>query len=67
MSVGVARSPATSRAARETAKMFIARVERRPPLKSETIHLRIRESEEHLLNPETCERVGEAAASHGNI
>ena len=47
--------------------MFIARVERRPPSKSETIHLRIRESEVHLLNPETCERVGEAAASHGNI
>jgi hypothetical protein len=35
-------------------KMFIARVDaRRPPPKGETIHLRIRKSEEHVFNPET--------------
>ena len=35
-------------------KMFIARVDaRRPPSKGETIHLRIREGEEHVFNPDT--------------
>jgi len=49
-------------------KMFIARVDaRRPPRKGETIHLRIRESEEHVFNPETGLRVGGAAVSHGNL
>ena len=39
-------------------KMFIARVDpRRPPAKGETIHLRIRESEEHVFDPETGLRV----------
>ena len=48
--------------------MFIARVDaRRPPAKGETIHLRIRESEEHVFNPETGERIGGAAALHGNL
>jgi multiple sugar transport system ATP-binding protein len=48
--------------------MFIARVDaRRPPSKGETIHLRIRESEEHVFNLETGERVGGAAALHGNL
>jgi multiple sugar transport system ATP-binding protein len=48
--------------------MFIARVDaRRPPSKGETIHLRIRESEEHVFHPETGERVGGAAASHANL
>jgi multiple sugar transport system ATP-binding protein len=38
--------------------MFIARVDaRRPPAKGETIHLRIRESEEHVFDPETGLRV----------
>jgi multiple sugar transport system ATP-binding protein len=42
-------------------KMFIARVDaRRPPAKGETIHLRIRESEEHVFHPETGLRVGGA-------
>jgi multiple sugar transport system ATP-binding protein len=45
-------------------KMFIARVDaRRPPSKGETIHLRIRESEEHVFNPETGERVGGATGA----
>jgi multiple sugar transport system ATP-binding protein len=45
-------------------KMFIARVDaRRPPSKGETIHLRIRESEEHVFNPETGLRVGGASAA----
>jgi multiple sugar transport system ATP-binding protein len=45
-------------------KMFIARVDaRRPPQKGETIHLRIRESEEHVFNPETGLRVGGATSS----
>jgi multiple sugar transport system ATP-binding protein len=45
-------------------KMFIARVDtRRPPPMGETIHLRIRESEEHVFNPETGERIDAAAAS----
>jgi multiple sugar transport system ATP-binding protein len=49
-------------------KMFIARVDaRRPPSKGETIHLRIRESEEHVFNPETQQRVGAAAAMHANL
>jgi multiple sugar transport system ATP-binding protein len=49
-------------------KMFIARVDaRRPPSKGETIHLRIRESEEHVFNPETGGRVGGATALHGNL
>ena len=49
-------------------KMFIARVDaRKPPSKGETIHLRIRESEEHVFNPETGERVSGAAALHGNL
>ena len=44
-------------------KMFIARVDaRRPPSKGETIYLKIRESEEHVFNPETGERVDGAAA-----
>jgi multiple sugar transport system ATP-binding protein len=48
--------------------MFIARVDaRRPPSKGETIHLRIRESEEHVFTLETGERVGGAAALHGNL
>jgi multiple sugar transport system ATP-binding protein len=39
-------------------KTFIARVNaRRPPAKGETIHLRIRESEEHVFDAETGERV----------
>ena len=39
-------------------KMFIARVDaRRPPAKGETIHLRIRESEEHVFDPATGLRV----------
>ena len=43
-------------------KMFIARVDaRRPPAKGETIHLRIRESEEHVFDPDTGERIGAAA------
>jgi multiple sugar transport system ATP-binding protein len=49
-------------------KMFIARVDaRRPPSKGETIHLRIRESEEHVFDPETGARVSGAAALHGNL
>jgi multiple sugar transport system ATP-binding protein len=49
-------------------KMFIARVDaRRPPCKGETIHLRIRESEEHVFNPGTGERVRGAAASHTTL
>jgi multiple sugar transport system ATP-binding protein len=49
-------------------KMFIARVDaRRPPSKGETIYLRIRESEEHLFNPDTGERVGGAAAAHSSV
>ena len=48
--------------------MFIARVDaRRPPSKGETIHLRIREGEEHVFNLETGERVGGAAALHGTL
>ena len=40
-------------------KMFIARVDaRRPPAKGETIHLRIRESEEHVFDPDTGDRIG---------
>jgi multiple sugar transport system ATP-binding protein len=39
-------------------KMFIARVDaRRPPAKGDTVHLRIRESEEHVFHPDTGERV----------
>ena len=42
-------------------KMFIARVDpRRPPAKGETVHLRIRESEEHVFHPDTGERIGAA-------
>jgi multiple sugar transport system ATP-binding protein len=38
--------------------MFIARVDaRRPPSKGETIHLRIREAEEHVFDPDTGDRV----------
>ena len=49
-------------------KMFIARVDaRKPPSKGETIYLRIRESEEHVFNPETGERVGGAAAFHATV
>ena len=49
-------------------KLFIARVDaRRPPSKGETIYLRIRESEEHVFNPETQQRVGAAAAMHTNV
>jgi multiple sugar transport system ATP-binding protein len=49
-------------------KMFIARVDaRRPPSKGETIHLRIRESEEHVFDPETGARVSGAAALHGSL
>jgi multiple sugar transport system ATP-binding protein len=49
-------------------KMFIARVDaRRPPSKGETVHLRIRESEEHVFNPESGLRIGGAASSHGNL
>jgi multiple sugar transport system ATP-binding protein len=45
-------------------RVFIARVDpRRPPAKGETIHLRIRESEEHVFDPESGERIG--AATHG--
>ena len=45
-------------------KMFIARVDaRRPPRKGETVHLRIRRSEEHVFNPETGLRVGGATSS----
>ncbi len=41
--------------------MFIARVDpRHPPAKGETIHLRIRESEEHVFHPDTGERIGAA-------
>ena len=48
--------------------MFIARVDaRRPPSKGQTIHLRIRESEEHVFHPETGERVGGAAAAHTSV
>jgi multiple sugar transport system ATP-binding protein len=48
--------------------MFIARVDaRRPPRKGETVHLRIREAEEHVFNPETGLRIGGAASSHGNL
>jgi multiple sugar transport system ATP-binding protein len=48
--------------------MFIARVDaRRPPSKGETIYLRIRESEEHVFQPESGERVGGAAALHANL
>jgi multiple sugar transport system ATP-binding protein len=43
-------------------KMFIARVDaRKPPSRGETIHLKIRESEEHVFNPDTGERVGGAS------
>jgi multiple sugar transport system ATP-binding protein len=46
-------------------RMFIARVDaRRPPSKGEKIHLRIRESEEHVFSPDTGERVGSPAAAH---
>jgi len=39
-------------------KMFIARVDaRRPPAKGDTVHLRIRESEEHVFHPDTGDRV----------
>ena len=49
-------------------KMFIARVDaRRPPTKGETIHLKIREGEEHVFNPETGDRVSGAAASHSIV
>jgi multiple sugar transport system ATP-binding protein len=49
-------------------KMFIARVDaRRPPAKGETIHLRIRESEEHVFHPETGLRVGGAAAAPRSV
>ena len=49
-------------------KLFIARVDaRRPPRKGETIQLRIRESEEHVFNPDTGERVGGAAETHANL
>ena len=49
-------------------KMFIARVDaRRPPRKGDTIHLRIRESEAHVFNPDTGERVGGAAEMHANL
>ena len=42
-------------------KMFIARVDpRHPPAKGETVHLRIRESEEHVFHPDTGERIGAA-------
>ena len=38
--------------------MFIARVDaRRPPARGETIHLRIRESEEHVFHPDTGDRI----------
>ncbi|MGD9528134.1 hypothetical protein [Pseudonocardia sp.] len=44
-------------------KLFIARVDARwPPSKGETIYLRIRESEEHVFNPGTGERVGGAVS-----
>jgi multiple sugar transport system ATP-binding protein len=47
-------------------KMFIARVDaRRPPRKGDTIHLRIRESEEHVFNPDTGERIGGAVGASG--
>ena len=43
-------------------KMFIARVDaRRPPHKGETVHLRIRESEEHIFHPDTGTRIATAA------
>ncbi|MDT7581024.1 MAG: multiple sugar transport system ATP-binding protein [Pseudonocardiales bacterium] len=46
-------------------RMFIARVDaRRPPSKGETVHLRIREAEEHVFNPDTGLRVGGAASAH---
>jgi len=49
-------------------RMFIARVDaRRPPSKGETIHLRIRESEEHVFNPDTGLRVGGAAGAHSSV
>jgi multiple sugar transport system ATP-binding protein len=49
-------------------KMFIARVDaRRVPSKGETIYLRIRESEEHVFNPETGQRVGGAAAAPASV
>ena len=39
-------------------RMFIARVDaRRPPARGETIHLRIRESEEHVFHPDTGARI----------
>jgi len=39
-------------------QMFIARVDaRRPPAKGETVHLRIRESEEHVFHPDTGDRI----------
>jgi multiple sugar transport system ATP-binding protein len=39
-------------------KMFIARVDaRRPPAKGETIHLRIRKSEEHVFHPDSGTRI----------
>ena len=45
-------------------KMFIARVDaRRPPRKGETIHLRIREAEEHVFHPESGLRVGGATGA----
>jgi multiple sugar transport system ATP-binding protein len=44
-------------------KMFIARVDaRRPPRKGETIHLKIRENEEHVFNSETGLRIGGATS-----
>ena len=43
-------------------KLFIARVDaRRPPRKGEVVHLRIRESEEHVFNPDTGLRVNAAS------
>ena len=47
-------------------KLFIARVDaRRPPRKGDTIYLRIRESEEHVFNPDTGERIGGAVTAPG--
>ncbi len=49
-------------------KMFIARVDaRRVPSKGETIYLRIRESEEHVFNPEPGQRVGGAVAAPASV
>ena len=47
--------------------MFIARVDaRRPPAEGETVHLRIRESEEHVFHPDTGDRIGTATAVSAN-